>query len=298
MRQPPSRRAIFFGRNIVYTWADSGNWTVSGGVASCTPSLGSDLIVNGSFAADVNWTKGGGWTISGGVAVGTAVSGTSLIQSPNPLTSGTWYTVVWDVVSRTAGTANTFVGTALGASRSTPATYTDTARSASAIFALNGVGGFSGTLDNVSVKAITLASTLRLLTTATPDVYISVSIATLTIGTQAGIALCVDSQSSPANGIKIYLDGTTLKVDKNVGGTWTNLASTAKAFVSNAPLSVVPRIEGGSLKFLVYYNGILVGSELTVSDAGIINNTKHGLFSTYSGNQFSQVTVNGVTVPF
>jgi len=35
----------------------------------------------------------------------------------------------------------------------------------------------------------------------------------------------------------------------------------------------------------------MIGSEQTVSDAGIISNTKHGLFSTYSGNTFDNFTL-------
>ena len=39
-----------------------------------------------------------------------------------------------------------------------------------------------------------------------------------------------------------------------------------------------------------YYNGTQVGTTQTVSDAGIVSNTRHGLFSTYAANTFAGYT--------
>lgn len=101
----------------------------------------------------------------------------------------------------------------------------------------------------------------------------------------------LDSTSSPANFLIAYHDGTNVKLDKNVGGTYTNLISAAATYSAGATLRVITYTSSGSLKVRVYYNNALVGSEQTVSDAGIISNTKHGLFSTYSGNSFDNFTL-------
>ena len=58
-------------------------------------------------------------------------------------------------------------------------------------------------------------------------------------------------------------------------------------YVAGATLRVIK----DATKYRVYYNNALVGSEQTISDAGIIDNTIHGLFSTYSGNSFDNFTL-------
>jgi len=76
-------------------------------------------------------------------------------------------------------------------------------------------------------------------------------------------------------------------LEKNVAGTYTTVQSTAVTYSAGATLRV---IKDGT-KYRVYYNNALVGTEQTISDAGIISNTKHGLFSTYSGNTFDNFTL-------
>ncbi|KKQ91619.1 MAG: hypothetical protein UT17_C0005G0057, partial [Candidatus Woesebacteria bacterium GW2011_GWB1_39_10] len=74
--------------------------------------------------------------------------------------------------------------------------------------------------------------------------------------------------------------------------TWTNVqAATTVTYSAGAVLRVITYTSSGSLKVRVYYNNVMIGSEQTVSDAGIISNTKHGLFSTYSGNTFDNFTL-------
>ncbi len=82
----------------------------------------------------------------------------------------------------------------------------------------------------------------------------------------------------------MYHDGTSVKVDEAVAGVYTNKQSTAVTYVAGATLRAVR--DGTKLR--VYYNNALVGAELTMTAN---TNTKHGLFSTYSGNTFDNFTL-------
>jgi hypothetical protein len=79
---------------------------------------------------------------------------------------------------------------------------------------------------------------------------------------------------------KVYLD-------KYVGGTRTNLIATTAAYVAGATVRVVKN----GTTYQLFYNNVQIGTDQTISDAGIISNTIHGLFSTYSGNTLDTVTI-------
>lgn len=132
--------------------------------------------------------------------------------------------------------------------------------------------------DNVSLKPLTLSSLFSSVSTSDADVIADADV-TLTAGTQAGLVLNLDSTSSPANFIIVYHDGSYVKVDEAVAGVYTNKQSTAVTYSAGATLRAIR--EGTKLR--VYYNNVLVGAELTMTAN---TNTKHGLFSTYSGNSF------------
>jgi len=87
---------------------------------------GSDLAVNGAFAADTDWTLGADWSIAGGVAVAAPGAGTTM--TPDVLTTivaGETYEVVYTMSGYVAGALNaTLGGTALTA-RGSDATFTE-----------------------------------------------------------------------------------------------------------------------------------------------------------------------------
>ena len=121
--------------------------------------LGSELITNGDFAADSNWVEGTGWSISGGVGVANNATGGNLRQNGVALEENKVYSITFTIVSRSAGAV-------LGRFGGTPAvdsvsfnqvgTYTFflKANSTNSSFMLRGQGGFTGTVDNVSVKEV------------------------------------------------------------------------------------------------------------------------------------------------
>lgn len=143
-------------------------------------------------------------------------------------------------------------------------------------------------VDDVSLKALTLSSLISAKLYAHADIDISAAV-TRTAGTQAGIAGRVDDPANPANFLIAYLDGAgNVKVDKCVAGTYTNVISGAVTYGASKLLRL--RCSGTSVS--VFYDGTQVGTTQTVSDAGIVNNLYHGLFSTYASNSFASYTAS------
>lgn len=149
--------------------------------------------------------------------------------------------------------------------------------------------------DDVSLKAIPIADTMCASDFETPDVLASAEV-TLTAGTQAGVVARLDDATTPANFLLAYHDGTNAHLEKCVGGTYTSLIDTAAAYSAGKRLIVV--CDGNSVD--LYYNDAKIGTTQTVSDAGIVDNTLHGTFSTYDSNTIDDLQVwkrNGYNVP-
>ena len=140
---------------------------------------------------------------------------------------------------------------------------------------VNDVGYF----DDISFKQLTFSSLLSLLSVSCSDVFLSVSATRNASAVQVGLALNWDSASNPANGVLIYLDRPNIVIAKSVAGTWSNVASQIYTYSAGASLVVA---KNGS-EYRVYYNNAFIVA-VTISDAGIVNNTLHGLFSTNASN--------------
>jgi hypothetical protein len=261
-------------------WQSGGTtWSVSGAKAINSPTITGDghanVVVNGTFTTDANWAKGTGWTIDTADSnVAEASSATSELSQTNG-TTGTWYLATFDLVTRTAGSVSLFGGATPYVS--TPATYTHASRATSTKVPFFYGSSFSGTIDNVVVVPLTLSELISVVETSTRDVIATVAIAATPNGTQAGLAIGIDSATDPKYGVIAYHDGTNCKLDKLVNGVWTNVISAAATWANDAELRV---IKDGTT-YRVYYNNALVGTA-TISDESIINNTRHGLFSTHS----------------
>jgi hypothetical protein len=126
------------------------------GVFSIDPT---ELVTNGTFDTDTDWTKGTGWAIGSGVATKTAGSAGSLSQAKTLVASTAYYYTV--DVTRSAGTltprftgGTTVTGTAISATETRRGVLT--AVTGNTAFEFNGDAAFAGTVDNVSLKAITL----------------------------------------------------------------------------------------------------------------------------------------------
>ena len=134
--------------------------------------------------------------------------------------------------------------------------------------------------DDLSIKPLTTSELLASVPYSAYDVVASVRINfdAIPSGVQAGLLLNLDSVSSPANYTLVYYNRADGKVyiDKCVAGVYTNKQATTKTYVAGAILSATK--SGTSVT--VTYNGAAVGVSQTIDDAGIISNTRHGLFST------------------
>lgn len=291
------------------SWSNvGGGWSVSGGKAINTPSLGSELIANGNMetgSPPSNWSA-----LNASISAGTGRSGTgqSLVTTNStPGSFGHTYQVIsiangkWAMLSAwgrritTEAQVRVWLSGFGGLLYSIPA-YTSpswtsqfitfragaTTQIAHTNFATG--SGLQSEIDDVSLVELTLSSLLSLHPSSTPDVFAGIDI-TVVAGTQVGLALNWDSSSNPQNGVIAYHDGTNCKLEKCVAGVWTTVVSAAATYSANARI-VVSKI---GTAYRLYYNNALVGSG-TISDAGIINNTLHGLFSTNSSNTLDNYT--------
>lgn len=143
-------------------------------------------------------------------------------------------------------------------------------------------------IDDGSLKPITTASPFATVPATQADVVIKI----MPPGTYAGFAdacwmgimLRMDSATAPTNYIMASIRprqaGTTLGVAnliKRVGATYTTLISDSIITIAASAWLEV-RASGSTIS--LWYNGTQVGTDQTVSDAGILNNSVHGMYST------------------
>lgn len=131
--------------------------------------------------------------------------------------------------------------------------------------------------DAYTVKQITRSSMLGDVRTAASSGTFTAAWPTApTNGHRVGLIICLDSASSPQNFIMASLDGTNAYLAKWVGGTWTNLISSASAFAAGNLLEIIK--DGNSVQ--LWHKGVQVGTTQTISDAGVTSNTKFCWFTT------------------
>jgi hypothetical protein len=92
-----------------------------------------------------------------------------------------------------------------------------------------------------------------------------------------GLVACLDSATSPASYVILWHNRIAVIAEKIVAGVRTSLVSTVTnvTYVAGARFGISR--DGNTFSF--FYNGVLQGTA-TVTDAQIVNNTRHGIFST------------------
>jgi hypothetical protein len=107
----------------------------------------------------------------------------------------------------------------------------------------------------------------------------------------AGVIGWWDGVADKQNCIMAYCDGAFAGMWKYVGTTLTQLIAPT-AIVYGDGYSVEIRRLPGTNTFQLWYAGSQVGTNVTVSDSAIINNTHFGIFSSDSGSTCNAVYVN------
>jgi len=208
------------------------------------------------------WT-GATWTIATNKAVNTPTLGDEL--AAGNLVVGNWYSI-------TASDADHFyVGSAIG----------DTFRA----------DATTGLDAGNKVRLITLATLFATIPDfGTTDVLADADLVN-TAATQNGVITNLDDAATPANFLLTYHDGTNANLVKCVGGVYTSLISAAAAYGAGRTLRLIVTRVGADLKARLYYHNAFIGAEQTISDAGIIDNTICGMFSTSNLNTLDNFSV-------
>jgi hypothetical protein len=150
----------------------------------------------------------------------------------------------------------------------------------------NGISAFDGDIDNATNRLMSTPELIAYFASPTADVTIQIPINAQNPGAPVGIMLNVDNPLNPQNYVTAYL-GEYATLEKWVAGVPTALIRVSYTFVADQVLKV---IKTGTL-YRLSYNGAQMGADQTISDAGIISNTTHALFSTHPTNRIGSTNV-------
>lgn len=286
-------------------------WTVTGGLAKNTPGT-TEKLVNGGFEAAPDFT---GWIqlagdgsisiettlVHGGSKAAKLVTGpsfnTNLIQAIAVIPAGSkcLYSV-WTRGDGTHWTSFSFVDTtnwvSIWVANGTLGTsYVNTKNlchvpwnctSVNVYGSSSSANGANSYFDDFSLLLFTQADLFALSEFHKNLVMVKArwSIATYDEG---GVVACADSLTNPQNYVVAYHDGTKAYMAKVVGGVPSaDLISTAVTYVDKADLEIRHTAIN---TFQLWYNNVQIGTDQTINDAGIVNNTIHGLYGVgISGN--------------
>lgn len=130
----------------------------SQGLIETVGYFGSELITNGGFDTDSNWNKGTGWSIANGKASFDGGADAALTQS-NVVQPSTLYKVLFTVSDRTTGSLQLRLGNSgvvdVTVNSNNDFSFDLTTDSSGTSVYFRAIGGFDGSIDNVSVKQIT-----------------------------------------------------------------------------------------------------------------------------------------------
>lgn len=140
-------------------------------------------------------------------------------------------------------------------------------------------------VDDESLKQVTDSSLFSTVDVLEYDVTVRCTISAvngITIiptprGILGGVVLNLDSASNPQNYVIAWISGSYVYLEKCVGGAFTTLLN-IQSITWGAGKYLQVTKTGTTYK--LYYDGIQIGADQTISDAGIISNTRHGLMLT------------------
>ncbi len=296
------------GGVIIDAWT-GGTWGNSGGKASNTPPMGSELITNGDMELDSNWSNSGtpitneqsavqqnGGSFSRHYVTDAANEG--IISDAFTTSTGVWYraeffhylddgAAVKMVVRKGDNSGNSLSISKIG-SLDTWEPYIQIYRelgggSAAKLTARGGAAADNHYIDDATVKALPLGSLVKTHDSNLINLKLRIVIDTLASGAQAGgaIRLNVGNPTDPISGLYFYMNGTNFIVDELVSGFYANLLTVAQAFTTGDELE----LEANGANIRAYHfdaagNATLIGATIT----NVLTGTIVGPFSTDSRN--------------
>jgi hypothetical protein len=316
------------GTLVGVTWATDGN-----GRGYNTPAVGSELLTNGSMEAGSppsSWTgAGAGLSIASVTDERTGGAGTKALAATYSANAQRVYqqftatTAQWVQVrfwaKKMSGPLDTFIFQIREANVSGVLTvevgeitltsewqeFVMAARcfTANPFVVFRSPNGLVSPqvvrVDDVSVEPLTLASLFATVdagvANATPRANVWSNEFNDDYRVPAGAVANLDDPGAPANFVLAYHDTVVFRATKCVAGVYTSLVAEATAYVQGAAVEIR---NPSTNTYRFYYNGAQVGTDQTVSDAGIVSNTHYGAFSTYSGVKISRFTVNSKAYAF
>lgn len=318
--------AVGGGAPVLFLPWSAAAWDVdASGYAYNTPTLGSELLTDSALENWSSATNATSWTetVSGSSTVnreasvvhsGTYAARLDVDSSASNVaigqnvsaTIGKWYQLSGWLRSSlaTGGIARMFpVNTSMA---DAPFDLTDqwvqyyaTGRATSAtitpsVLRRTGAGSQSIYADDLTLKEIPLADMIASVDAEEPGLACGVAIPQYYPYVQAGIISHWDGSNNFILGIK---HSTAARLYKCVAGTYTQLISASAAYVvGSAPRIEVRRPSGNT--FQLWWNGAQLGTDQTISDAGIVDNTRYGLFSSINIVRFARFRLGGALVPF
>jgi hypothetical protein len=157
---PQSRNLLTFTQQF-----DNAAWTktlctIIPNVNPAAATLGAELVTNGDFASGTTgWTDiTGSWAVTGGALAGTSISASAFGPYSNGVATANRIYLATFTITVTSGSVLVRVGNTESSAYSTGGTYSQyfvATSSAAAIFQVRAGGsGFTGTIDNVSVREV------------------------------------------------------------------------------------------------------------------------------------------------
>jgi hypothetical protein len=285
-------------------------WTITSNALTASPAVGAELATNGGMESGnppTGITTPSGATLSANVDAHSGSQSLSVVRGSSnsaavkstTITAKQFHRVSFWWKRVTATQINSQMGTGYRGTTTTSwaevqGSGYDNDTTWGHIFEVAGASG-EALFDDYSLKQYTRADLFATRNLGTPDVRVSVKLTGITIH-PAGLIVCADSASNPQNYIMVLLSPydiiTTLTpriyLYKVVAGTQTQLAEISAGVTYGA--GRVLALEHSNTTVRVFYNGAQVGIDYTVSDAGIISNTIHGMVNFDSSNTLDDFT--------
>lgn len=290
-------------------WLGS-TWSASSGKIINTPTLGSEVVTNGGMetgSPPIGWASNNTTLVadadvhSGSQAIKITSNALAAGASQNvAVVKDVWYThSEW--VKRTVGQIDLLV---IGAHTSTqsnspyhlsPSIYTNYQGSilmGGTILSLFLRGWDNGTVaywDDISVKPLTTSQLF--MTRDFGFSYVNIK-AGMIISNYfpLGLVSNLDSVSNPKYYILACRQARNqVGLFKCINGVYTELINASATYVSGAQLEI--RKTAANI-YQLWYNGVQVGADQTVTDVNLNNNTIHGLFSTGSSSQIANFYIS------